>query len=78
MLKGGLNKQYSIANYPGRIASWLSEQPGHWVVVAAIFYVAVAIITTFLSQSLWISLWGEVSGQFGYSSTLHSPTSCCF
>ncbi|MCE2463942.1 MAG: tetratricopeptide repeat protein [Dehalococcoidia bacterium] len=67
VLKGGINRRYSIANYPGRIASWLSEQPGRWVVVAAIFYVAVAIITTLLSQSLWISLWGEVSGQFGYS-----------
>ena len=67
VLKGGLNKQYGVANYPGRIGSWLSEQPGRWVVVAAVFYVAVAIITTFLSQSLWISLWGEVSGQFGYS-----------
>ena len=27
----------------------------------------VAIISTFLSQNLWISMWGEVSGQFGYS-----------
>ena len=37
------------------------------MVVAAIFYVTVAIISTFLSQNLWISMWGEVSGQFGYS-----------
>ena len=66
-LKGGLNRQYSIANCSGRIASWLSQQPSRWVMVAAIFYVVVAIVTTFLSQSFWISLWGEVSGQFGYS-----------
>ena len=67
VLKGGLNRRYSIASYPGRIAIWLSEQPSRWVVAAATFYMAVAITTTFLSQSLWISLWGEVSGQFGYS-----------
>ena len=67
VLKGGLNRQYSIANCSSRIASWLSRQPSRWVMVAAIFYVVVAIITTFLSQSFWISLWGEVSGQFGYS-----------
>ncbi len=67
VLKGGLNRQYSIANCYGRITSWLSQESSRWVMVAAIFYVVVAIITTSLSQSFWISLWGEVSGQFGYS-----------
>ena len=66
-LKGGLHKRYSMAGYSTRIWNWVAEQPSRWVVVAAIFYVTVAIISTFLSQNLWISMWGEVSGQFGYS-----------
>ena len=66
-LKGGLTKQYNLANYPTRLKNWLIEEPSRWVVVAATVYVVVAIITTILSQNFWISLWGEVSGQFGYS-----------
>lgn len=67
VLKGGLNRRYSIARYSSRIKNWLVEQPGRWMVIAAIFYVVVAIISTLLSTSFWISMWGEVSGQYGYS-----------
>ena len=35
--------------------------------MAASIYVIVAIISTILSTSFYISVWGEVSGQFGYS-----------
>ena len=66
-LKGGLTRQYNLASYPTRLKNWLIEQPARWVVVAATIYLVVAIITTILSQNFYISLWGEVSGQFGYS-----------
>ena len=66
-LKGGLTRQYNLASFSTTLKEWLWEQPSRWVVVAAIFYVVVAIITTLLSQNFFISLWGEVSGQFGYS-----------
>ncbi len=66
-LKGGFSGGLSIAHYSSRLKNWLEEQPTRWVVVAATIYVVVAIITTLLSQSVWISMWGEVSGQFGYS-----------
>ena len=67
VLKGGLSRRYSLANYPTRLKNWVVEQPSRWVVVAATVYVVVTIVTTFLSVSFWISMWGEVSGQFGYS-----------
>ena len=67
VLKGGLGRQYSIAGYLTRLKNWLVEQPGRWIVVAASIYVIVAIISTILSTSFYISVWGEVSGQFGYS-----------
>ena len=66
-LRGGLTRTYNLANYPTTIREWLWAQPGRLIVVAATFYVVVAIITTLLSQNFFISLWGEVSGQFGYS-----------
>lgn len=67
VLKGGLTRRYSIAHYTTRLKKWVVEQPTRWVVVAATFYVVVAIISTFLSVNFFISVWGEVSGQFGYS-----------
>ncbi len=67
VLKGGLSRGYSLAHYLTGLKNWLEEQPSRWVVVAATVYVIVAIITTFLSLNFYISVWGEVSGQFGYS-----------
>ena len=67
VLKGGLTRKYSPGHYLIGLKNWLVEQPSRWVVVAATFYVVVAIIATLLSTSFWISMWGEVSGQFGYS-----------
>ncbi len=67
VLKGGLQRRYSIAHYLTRLNNWLGEQPTRWVVVGACFYVVVAIVTTALSTAFWTSVWGEVPGQFGYS-----------
>ena len=67
VLRGGLHRRYTLAHYLSRLWNWLSEQPSRWIVVAATFYVAVAIVTTLLSTSLWTSMWGEVPGQYGYS-----------
>ena len=67
VVKGGLNRQYNTDNLLSRFRNWLEEQPTRWVVVAAVIYGIFAIVTTVLSQNFWISLWGEVSGQYGYS-----------
>ena len=67
VLKGGLNRHYSIANYSRRLIDWIQEQPARWVVIAATAYIVVALISTLLSVNFFISVWGEVSGQFGYS-----------
>ena len=67
VLYGGLNRRYTLARYLSRLKHWVAEEPTRWVVVAATAYVVVAVVTTFLSVAVWKSLWGEVSGQFGYS-----------
>ena len=67
VLKGGLNRHYNVAQYPTRLKNWLEEQPSRWVVVAAVIYVVVALISTSLSVAPWRSIWGEVPAQFGYS-----------
>ncbi len=67
LLKGGLHQQYSIKQLPSKVMNWLEAEPSRWIVVAAVFYITVAILATMLSVSFGRSLWGEVSGQFGYS-----------
>ena len=67
VLMGGLYRRYRLAGYLSRLSAWLTKQPSRWVVVAATVYVIVTIISTALSQNFFISMWGEVSGQYGYS-----------
>ena len=67
LLKGGLTRRYTLSGYLTGLGNWVVAQPSRWVVIAACAYAVVAIITTLTSTSLWISMWGEVSGQFGYS-----------
>lgn len=67
LVKGGLSRPPQMSGWLARLQPWLVEQPSRWIVAAATIYVAATVITTALSQSFFISLWGEVSGQFGYS-----------
>ena len=67
VLKGGLTRQHSVAGYLSRFVTWIAEQPSRWVTVAAVAYLATTLISTFLSANFYISVWGEVSGQYGYS-----------
>ena len=66
-LKGGLQRQYNVGGFPARAVSWVRATPGGWIVLASVLYISVALISTVLSVNLDRSLWGEVSGQFGYS-----------
>jgi tetratricopeptide (TPR) repeat protein len=50
----------------GRLASWLRERPTRWVIVAAWFFLGTTLLSTILSASVSVSLWGEVPGQDGY------------
>lgn len=49
-----------------RLADWLRAEPARWVVVAVWFYLGTTLLSTILSGSFNVSLWGEVPGQDGY------------
>lgn len=49
-----------------RLRGWLRNQPTRWLTLAVWFYLATTILTTFLSASLSVSLWGEIPGQDSY------------
>ena len=57
----------AISLFRVSLAAWLNDQVSRWIVVAATIYTAVTIIATLVSQNFFISVWGEVSGQYGYS-----------
>ena len=67
VLNGGLQRRYDVKQLPKNAVAWMKAAPGGWIVVAAALYIAVAILSTVLSVNFNRSLWGEVSGQFGYS-----------
>ena len=53
--------------YLGKFAAWLREKPTRWVGLAAWFFLATTLLSTILSTSFKVSLWGEVAGQDGFA-----------
>jgi len=49
-----------------RFLSWLKESPAHWILVAATSFLLVNVISTLLSPSISVSLWGANPGRDGY------------
>ena len=49
--------------YLAGLRGWLSGQPARWVVLAVWFFAMTTLLSTFLSASITVSLWGEVPGQ---------------
>ena len=49
-----------------KLAGWLREQPTRLVILAAWFFLGTTLLSTILSASVSVSLWGEVPGQDGY------------
>jgi hypothetical protein len=49
--------------YLARLRGWLSGQPARWVVLAVWFFAMTTLLSTLLSASIPVSLWGEVPGQ---------------
>ena len=49
-----------------RLRPWLSGHPTHWLILAVWFFLWTTVLSTILSGSINVSLWGEVPGQDGY------------
>ena len=49
------------------LSGWLNGQPVRWLFLAVGFYLGTTVLSTFLSGSFQVSLWGEVPGQDGYA-----------
>lgn len=50
-----------------RLAAWLRQQPAHWVILAVWLFLGTTLLSTALSGSVSVSLWGEIPGQDSYS-----------
>ena len=68
---GSLYNRRSLLLQPSRwlfgLALWLRNEPSRWLTVAVIFFCLTTLLSTALSASFNVSLWGAVPGQDGYS-----------
>jgi O-antigen ligase/Tfp pilus assembly protein PilF len=49
-----------------QFAAWLRQRPTRWVILAVWFFLAITLLSTVLSGSVTVSLWGEIPGQDSY------------
>ena len=47
--------------------NWLSEKPTRWLVLAIAIFLGTVVLSTLLSASRGMSLWGDIPGQDSYS-----------
>ena len=66
----GLGRERGLHLHPGdwlaRLRGWLRDRPSRWLLLAAGFFLGTTLLSTILSGSRDVSLWGEVPGQDGY------------
>ena len=62
----GRESQFFSTYWLRRIRSWLRERPSRWLFMAAWFFLGTTLLSTVLSGSFNVSMWGEVPGQDGY------------
>jgi hypothetical protein len=60
-LRSGLRAWYA------ELAGWLRARPTRWVILAVWTFLGSTLISTVLSGSFSVSLWGEVPGQDGFA-----------
>ena len=49
------------------LRAWLGAQPSHWLILAVILYLGSTLLSTVLSASFSVSMWGDIPGQDSYS-----------
>ena len=49
------------------LGAWFSAQPTRWLILAVAVYLATTLLSTILSVSFSVSMWGEVPGEDGYA-----------
>ncbi len=58
---------YSPRCWLPRLRDWLRVDPTRWLLLAVGFFLSTTLLSTILSGSFDVSLWGEVPGQDGYA-----------
>jgi tetratricopeptide (TPR) repeat protein len=66
-LFGGPGFRLRPLMWMAELRGWLRERPTRWLFLAVLFFLGTTLLSTALSGSLNVSLWGEVPGQDGYS-----------
>lgn len=60
-------RRWSPSAWVKGVGRWLQGQPTRWLTLAVVLYLGTVLLSTALSSSLDVSLWGDVPGQDSYS-----------
>ena len=62
-----LPKNLRLTTWTAGLREWLREQPVGWLMLAVFLYLCTTLLSTFLSASISVSMWGDIPGQDSYS-----------
>ena len=65
-LLGSPGQNFQPRQWFPRLRGWLRDRPTRWLLLAVWFFLGTTLLSTALSGSRGVSLWGEVPGQDGY------------
>ena len=54
-------------SWPAGLRNWLRDQPVRWLILAVLIFLGSTLLSTFLSASFSVSMWGDIPGQDSYS-----------
>ena len=60
-------KRLQPSEWLPRLRGWLRDQPVRWLTLAVFFLISSTLLSTFLSASFSVSMWGDIPGQDSYS-----------
>jgi tetratricopeptide (TPR) repeat protein len=63
----GSGLRFQLRAWLAELAGWLRNQPTRWLILAVWFFLGTTLLSTVLSASFSVSLWGEVPGQDGFA-----------
>ena len=59
--------QLNLRGWVGGLGGWLRGHPERWLILAVGFFLGTTLLSTVLSASFDVSMWGEVPGEDGYA-----------
>ena len=67
LFTGAATRILQPISWPAGLRHWLRDQPVRWLILAVLIFLGSTLLSTFLSASFSVSMWGDIPGQDSYS-----------